>query len=121
VKIYVAAVGGAQEKGNTGWNLVYYQSWWFSEEPICKWSVVSRQNQKVFLPIDIPTFGVFLYNFCPTICWIYAIVGWVVIFIACVCARGLHLMDGWVKDEKKLCDKGHMMVGWVKKDGKKLW
>jgi hypothetical protein len=23
--------GGAQEKGKTGWNSVYYQNWWFSE------------------------------------------------------------------------------------------
>jgi cell division protein FtsW (lipid II flippase) len=28
VKIYVAAVEGAQEKGKTGWNSVYHQNWW---------------------------------------------------------------------------------------------
>jgi len=30
-KIYVAASGGAEEKGKTGWNSVYHQNWWFSE------------------------------------------------------------------------------------------
>jgi hypothetical protein len=28
VEIYVAANGGAQEKGKRGWKSVYYQYWW---------------------------------------------------------------------------------------------
>jgi hypothetical protein len=31
MKIYVAAVEAAREKGKTGWNSVYHQDWWFSE------------------------------------------------------------------------------------------
>jgi hypothetical protein len=40
-----------------------------------------------------------LYDFCPTNFRYMPLLGG---NIACVCARSLHLMDGWVKDEKKL-------------------
>jgi hypothetical protein len=30
VKTYIAAVGGAQEKGKTGWNSVCHHDLWFS-------------------------------------------------------------------------------------------
>ncbi len=33
-EIICSSSGGAQEKGKTGWNLVYHQNWWFSENSV---------------------------------------------------------------------------------------